>query len=187
MKKLQLIEYGIILCGLIFGYNFAMTFFYFISQVAFYLNDGSGPWSFGSVLSYLLLNLLFLAALFLLIRKSREVARFLCPDHQQDTISTKISKQSLLEVTLIAISVITIISNGPDILGYLFKSFRKSVRSGGDVSGYLTDVENMKLKSALVQAIMAAVLLFFHRQVSSWFIRKDEAEALIFDTETDNH
>jgi hypothetical protein len=45
----------------------------------------------------------------------------------------------------------------------------------------------MKLKSALVQAIMAAVLLFFHRQVSSWFIRKDEAEALIFDTETDNH
>jgi hypothetical protein len=178
MKRTQLIEYGLVIIGIIIGYKFLEGLIFLVTQ----LFERPGPYS-KSLINYLLFSVVYLFAFILLLRNSRRIARWLNGSAENDTLPLKVSKESLLQVALIAICILTVLSHIAEILLYIFQSFKKEVQGN---RGSDSDISEFRFKMAAIQSGFAIIILCFSQQVSSWFIRKDDLEKLSFDSTVEN-
>ena len=183
MKISQLAEYSIIVAGVIFGYRFIDNLFYLLYQLLMV----SGEYGFS--MKYHFRSIFFIAVYFaafiLLIRYSGAIARWVLRSEADRATGLTISWQHMLWVVLIGMSVSVIITNLPDTLRYLYKSFQR-----GAGSSKLDPDEWELQKEALINATFktaaAMLILVFYRPVSQWFIRKHEANDLIFESKEEN-
>lgn len=181
MKRSQLIEWGIVTIGLIFGYKFFEGVFSALVQI-FYGFQAGGIDIFSVMLPTLILVALYGVFFILVIRKSSQIASYLAGTEKQEAVPLKIGKRSLLQIVLIAVCVATVLSNVAEILLYLFETFKKEA---GRRRYFETDgnaVTNYAFKIAAIQTIVALVVLYFSKEISGWFIRKNEADELTFDS-----
>lgn len=179
MKKSQLIQYGIIVTGVIFGYKFFESIFSLIAQLIFDFQGGDlGDF----LIRYILITGIYLAGFIVLVRSSGTIATRLVKDQPNEHIPVKLGKQSVLNVVLIVLALTTLLSNLADTLTYLFESFKKKVGSGPDNLGP-DELEKLRFRTAAIQTIAALVILYFHREISKWFLKKQEANELIFESE----
>lgn len=178
MKRTQLIEWGIITVALIFGYKFFESLFSILVQVVYgFGRDELG----GSLLRLLIITGIYALGFILMIRKSSQIAGWVNGPSENDTLAIKINKRSLLQVILIGICIVTILSKIAEIVLYLFETFKQEVgRRHEPVDNYAS---NYRFKLAAIETIVAFVILFFSKDVSGWFIRKNEAEELTFESE----
>ena len=181
MKRSQLIEWGIVTIGLIFGYKFFEGIFTALVQI-FYGFEAGGIDIFSVLLPTLILVAFYGVFFILVIRKSSQIASYLAGTEVQEALPLKIGKRYLLQVVLIAVCVATVLSNVAEILLYLFETFKKEA---GRRRYFETDsnaVTNYAFKIAAIQTIVALVVLYFSKEISGWFIRKNEADELTFDS-----
>jgi hypothetical protein len=180
MKRTQLIEWGIITVGLIFGYKFFEGLFSILLRILY----NFGQPGLSSDLTRLSVYCGAYAVSFvLLIRKSSQIAIWINGSSQNDIVAVKINKHSLLQVILIGICAATILSKIAEILLYLFETFKNE--AGHFHEPIDNTVSKFRFKLAAIEAIVAFVVLYFSKDISSWFIRKNKAEELTFESETE--
>jgi hypothetical protein len=180
MKRIQLIEWGIVTVGLICGYKLLEGLFAVLLRILYDVAPGMGSDLIRMVIYYLAYAISFI----LLIRKSAPIAQWLNGPLANDTISIKINKRSLLQVILMSICAITFISNIATIAVYLFEQFKNE--AGRFREPVDTFANNYRFKIAALQSIVAFVILYFSKDISGWFIRKNDAEELTFESEPEN-
>lgn len=186
MKKVQLIEWGIITMGLIFGYKFVETIFSAIVQVFYSFQENYGDISAG-IVPILVMAIIYAICFVGLIRKSSQIAFYIHGNSSnQENVPIKIGKKALLHVILICICIATIVPNLADILLYLFESFKQEAGKRDFSEFGNGKVSNYTFKLAATQTIIAVVILYFSKDISSWFIRKNEVDELTFDSNPEN-
>ncbi|HEV7783632.1 MAG TPA: hypothetical protein VGO58_20310 [Chitinophagaceae bacterium] len=181
MKKAQLLEWGIITVGVIFGYKFFEATFSMIVQFAFAVSNGADDISRILLPSFLMIIFYFILFMFL-IRRSEQIANYLSNNTAGENVPVRIGKRSLLQVILIGICMATIVSNLADILLYIVDAFTNEVgrRNMNEDFDPISPKRAFKVKA--VQAIIAGVILFFSKDISHWFVKKNEVDELVFDS-----
>lgn len=185
MKRIQLIEYGIVVIGLIFGYKFIETVFNFLVQLSFELQSDYKPDSY--VFIYLFLLTLNFFCFIVLIKKSASIAAYINKGNENDMISIKLNLHSVIQVVIIAVSLLTLLTTIGDVLLYLYEAFKFEVNKKPENFGP-TESEKFRFKVAALKVIFAFLLLFFSKEVSSWFInKKGKTNILEITNETENN
>ncbi|HEX7903586.1 MAG TPA: hypothetical protein VF487_06890 [Chitinophagaceae bacterium] len=175
MKKTQLIEWGIITVGIIFGYKFLEGAFSFLFELL-YSPDTTGSYA----MKWLLVIILYVLVFFLTLRNSGKIALYLNPGTENDSIPFKIRKTSLIQVILIAICVTSIFSNIAEILVYIYEVFKQSINQKITLSR--TVPNKLSFQLAVVESLVALIILCFSRDIAGWFIRKKETDELVLDS-----
>ena len=185
MKRIQLIEWGIVTIGLIFGYKFFTSVFTAVVQLFFRFQGGENNFE-KILLNTILLTAIYAVSFVILIRKSRQIAVYISGMSANESVPIKIGKHSLLQIVLISICLAAILSDIPQVLIYLFEAF-KGETGRNDIPVYeYNKVTGFAFKVAAIQTIAASVVLYFSKDISGWFIRKNEADELIFESEPEN-
>ena len=178
MKRTQLIEWGIITTGLIMGYKFFVSLFTLLLQIFYeFGDDGLGR----LIIKLVILTGIYAAGFVLLIRNSSQIASWVNGPAENDSIAIKINKKSLLHVILICICMVTILSNIAQIVLYLFEAFKQEVGRSHEPAD--TSISKYRFNLAAIETIVAIVILYFSKEVSGWFIRKNPGEELTFESE----
>jgi preprotein translocase subunit SecY len=190
MKKIQLLEWGIITIGLIFGYKFFESFITSVVQV---LYSFAGDGGLRDRLSDFLLPIVFMLIIYgvcfvLLIRRSGQIATYLSDkdNGNNDPLPIRIGEKGLLRVILISICLITILSNVPGMLLYLFESFKEKAGRYDPDAAAANPLQWHQFKADAIQVVIAAVAIFFSKDISKWFLRKKELDELVFESGTQN-
>ncbi len=187
MKRAQLIEWGIIVIALIFGYKFVESIITVLVQVIYGLTS---PDLATEMIRMLVIIGLYATGFLVVIKNSHKLAVYLSgPDSQENNLPVKIGKRSLLQVILIAICAFAILTHLADIIYYIFEVFRNEVRTKSlldlheDYSGApITYTITIKC----IRVVIAIILIYASKNISDWLIRKDEADELVFDSKTEN-
>jgi hypothetical protein len=180
MKKVHLIEWGIITIGLLFGYKAFESFLSLIVQLfgGFFLDSVSE-----TLLIAFLVFLLYAAAFITLLKNCRRIAYYLAGTETGETVPFKISKHGLLQVILISMCVFTILTNVIDVIYYLFEAFKSEVGrknfygENDPISGKASSIAVSVLK-----IVLAIIVIFYSKNISSSFFRKEDELELTFDT-----
>ena len=126
MKRVQLIEWGIVTIGLIFGYKFFEGIFTALVQI-FYSLQGMQEDILVVLLPTVFMITIYAVCFVLLIKRSGQLATYLQGNSGNETIPIKIGKKALLQVILICICLVTILTQIPEIILYLFESFKDEI------------------------------------------------------------
>lgn len=175
MKKTQLIEWGIITVGLIFGYKFLEGAFSFLFQLL-YSPDAVDSYA----TKWFLVIILYVVVFFLILRNSGKIALHLNSNTENDSIPFKVRKTSLIQVILIAICVTSIFSNIAEILVYIYEVFKQGINQ--KITLNRTAPDKLSFQLAAVESLVALIVLCFSRDIAGWFIRKKETDELVFDS-----
>lgn len=178
MKRVQLIEWGLVTIGLIFGYKFFEGVFSLVSQLIFQFDRGSLGYGLFLII---ILCVLYFVAFIVIIRESPKIAQKINGNSPNDTLPIKITRQSLIQVVLIGIAMATVISKAGNVLIYLFELFKNKASNSGYDSGNYFLKERFMQEAA--QTIFALVALFFSKDISGWFINSKEPEQFTFESE----
>jgi hypothetical protein len=122
MKKLQLVELGIISIVLIIGYNMITTLFSIITSLLFSLDNITGKEIFFVFLPSILYFAFYTITFFILGRNVTRIAKFFCR-HSDDLLVFNLNKAAVLHVIIIAICLYSFLRTIPDILEYFINRF----------------------------------------------------------------
>jgi Na+/melibiose symporter-like transporter len=184
MKRIQLIEWGLIAVALIFGYKFFEQLFSIVIQIFIGLRGGFDMEGMvEGILGMLLVSGLYLLAFILLLRKSRTIAISVNGNAPDETLPINIGKKALLFVILIGLCCFTILSNISRIVLYLVEYFKREVdsRPSWDVIDQ-SITGKFDFMVSVVQTIFSLIGIYFARDITNWFIRKDETDELLIET-----
>ncbi len=184
MKRIHLIEWGIITIALIFGYKFFETLFSLVIQIVY---------GFGAEdMAMDILKILFIAGLYagifaVLLRKSYSIAKSVTPKETHDeTLPIKIGKRALTHVVLLGLCLYSLLSTITKIILYLFNTFKQEVGNGGYYSDTPQSISKYDFQLAAGQAVVALIVLYFSKDIVNWFIRKNEEDELVLDSKPEN-
>ena len=181
MKRIQLIEYGIIVIGLIFGFKFFEAIFSGLVQLYYFIEAGGG--AIRVLLPTVIMVAIYGISFITIIRRSGEIAVYLSGKNINDDLKLKIGKRPLLRVILIGICVAAIISNLAEVVLYLVETFRDEVGRGSFYGEETGKLSNYAFKLSAIKVIFSIVVLYFAKDISYWLVRRDEVEELTFDSE----
>lgn len=182
MKRSQLIEYGIISIGLISGYKFLENVVSVIFQLAYAFSDGLVD-RISLLLPVFVLLAVYGLCFVILIRKSGQIATWLQGNTPNDHIAVRLEAKTLLYVILIGIMIFSIISHIPKIVYYLYESFKNEISSKNLFTTRETSVRKGEFVLSSIQVIIAFLAIYFARNITGLFIRKNAADELTFQSE----
>ncbi|HUR64758.1 MAG TPA: hypothetical protein VMZ03_00275 [Chitinophagaceae bacterium] len=181
MKRIQLIEYGIIVIGLIFGFKFFESVFSGLVQLFYFFQAGGG--ALEVLLPTVIMVAIYGISFITIIRRSSQIAVYLSGKNINDDLALKMGKRPLLRVILIGICVAAILSNLAEVILYLFETFRNEVGRGSFYEEETGKMSNYAFKLSAIKMIFAVVILYFAKDISYWLVRRDEVEELTFDSD----
>lgn len=184
MKKVQLIEIGILAVALICGYKFldtlistAITTVY---QVAYSYGD-----SLALIFQYLVLAAIYFGLFLLLIRKRTWIASYIDkqgepgpPPNDSDKINFSLTQNNLLFIVLVSLCLITLVTEIPSILIGIYNYFKKEVSWVKDPALQ----EDVNFKVAAIKLIVTVIILFYARQISNWFSKSSDQNKVVAET-----
>ena len=182
MKRSQLIEYGIITVGLVCGYKFLENGLSVLFQLAYFFAEGPVE-----RLSILLPTFVLLAVygicFIVLIRRSGQVATWLQGDIPNEQLAIKIDSKTLLYIVLTGIMIASIINHVPNVLIYLYESFRNEISSKNLFTARETTVTKSEFLLSSLQLIIALIAIYFARTITGCLNRKKATNELTFQSE----
>jgi hypothetical protein len=182
MKRSQLIEYGIITVGLVCGYKFLDNGLSVLFQLAYFFAEGPVE-----RLSILLPTFVLLAVygicFMVLIRRSGQIATWLQGDKPNEQLAIKIDSKTLLHIVLTGIMIASIINHIPNVIIYLYESFKNQVSSKNLFTAREITVTKSDFLLSALQLIIAFLAIYFARTITGWLIRKQATDELTFQSE----
>jgi hypothetical protein len=181
MKKVQLIEIGILAVALICGYKFldtlissAITTLY---RVAYSYGD-----SLAILFQYLILAALYFGLFLILVRKRAWIARYIDKQGEpgtepgdSDKINFSLNQNNLLFIVLISLCLITLVTEIPFILIGIYNYFKKEVSRVKD----LPVLEDVNFKVAAIKLVVTVIILYYARQISDWFSKSSDQNKVV--------
>lgn len=184
MKRVQLIEWGIIVVGLIFGYKFFESIFVLVAQLVYgYDNDMLDTKFF---IRILLVTGMYFIGFVAIIRNSHTLSIWLNGGAVNNTLPIKIGRRSALQIVLIAICSAQIFSGLATILLYAYDSFQSSASPGVGGFGPDIDVTSRVNKNTFkiegIKVVIALVAIAFSKDLANLFFRKNEPDELVLES-----
>ena len=172
MKKLQLVELGIIATVLIMGYKMVTSLLTLVTSLLF----GFGTGISGNLMMAILPTVLFFAfyaiTFFLLARNIKPLARFICRENEE-LLEFKLSKTALLHVIIIAICLSSFLQTIPEIMQYIAGKFVSINKYGEDFEPAEWRTNKIRFWNSLIGFIIGVSLLVTAKNIASFF-GKDE-------------
>lgn len=187
MKRVQLIEWGIITIGLIFGYKFMegmiSVVIQFISAMVLDSLD------IMVMVPSLIITIIYLAILIGAIRYSRNIAAYINgAENAEDTINLKIGKRSLIHIILITLCAFTILNNIANVLYNLYATFKSEVNSRGIDNDLFMQKSNpaVSLIIPCIQIVAAIIVIAYSKKIADLVLPKSELDELVLDSKPEN-
>ena len=172
MKKLQLVELGILATVLIMGYKMVTSLLALITSLLF----GPGTAISRNVMLAILPTVLFFAfytiTFFLLARNIKPLARFICRDQEESLVFT-LTKVDVLHVIIIAVCVSSFLQTIPDIIQYITSKFITIDQYGGDFEPAEWRGSKIKYWNSLIGFIISVILLIISKSIASFFGKEE--------------
>jgi len=175
MKKLQLVELGVISVVLIIGYNMITTLFSIITSLLFGLDTTSGIQIFFILLPAILFFAFYTITFFILGRNITRIAKFFCRQ-SDDLLVFNLNKAAVLHVIIIAICLYSFLRTIPGILEYVINRFivyKDENYDGVDLNRW--NRNQPTFLSSLIGFILALVLLLVSRRVADFLGKEKQA------------
>ena len=172
MKKLQLVELGVIATALIMGYKMVTSLLTLITSLLFGFGTGIG----GNIMMAILPTALFFAfytiTFFLLARNIKPLARFICRD-KEESLELKLNKVAVLHVIIIAVCLSTFLQTIPDIIQNIGSKFIHINHYGEDFEPAEWRAGKIKFWNSLIGFIISVALLITSKNIASFFGKEE--------------
>ena len=170
MKKLQLVELGIIATALIMGYKMITSLLTLMTSLLFGLGTGIG----GNLMMAILPTVLFFAfytiTFFLLARNIKPLARFICRENDE-LLEFKLNKTAVLHVIIIAICLSSFLQTVPNVIEYIAAQFIS--RPFEEFDRYDDRSLRVSFWNSLIGLVLSIILLVTAKNIAVFF-GKDE-------------
>ena len=181
MKRVQLIEIGILAVALICGYKFFDTLVSSAISTLYQVAYGYGD-SLAIIFQYLILAAIYFGLFLLLVRKRTWIAGYIDKQGEfvQDPegsgeINFSLNQNNLLFIVLISLCLITLVTEIPSILIGIYNYFKKEVSWVRDPSLR----EDVNFKVAAIKLVVTVIILFYARQISNWFSKSSDQNKIV--------
>ena len=172
MKKLQLVELGIIATALIMGYKMITSLLTLMTSLLFGFSTGIG----GNIMMAILPTILFFAfytiTFFLLARNIKPLAKFICRENDE-LLEFKLNKTAVLHVIIIGICLSYLLQTIPDIIQYIAGKFINITQYGEEFEPTELRTGKIRFWNSLIGFIISILLLITSKSIASFF-GKDE-------------
>jgi hypothetical protein len=172
MKKLQLVELGIIATALITGYKMITSLLTLMTSLLFGFGTGIG----GNLMMAILPTVLFFAfytiTFFLLARNIKPLARFICRENEE-LLEFKLNKTAVLHVIIIAICLSAFLQTIPDIIQYMASKFISINQYNEDPDPSEIRTSKIKFWNSLIGFVISILLLIASKNIASFFGKEE--------------
>ena len=172
MKKLQLVELGIIATALIMGYKMITSLLTLMTSLLF----GFGTGIAGNLMMAILPTVLFFAfytiTFFLLARNIKPLARFICRENEE-LLEFKLTKGAVLHVIIIAICLSSFLQTIPEIIQYIVNKFININQYGEDLEPTELRTGKIRFWNSLIGFTISIVLLITSKNIASFFGKEE--------------
>jgi len=172
MKKLQLVELGVIATILVMGYKMITSLLTLMTSLLFGFGTGIGRNVMMAILPTVLFFAFYTITFFLLARNIKTLARFICRD-TEESLEFKLNKVAVLHVIIIAICLSSFLQTVPDIIQYIASRFFKVDQYGEDFEPAEWRTGKIKFLNSLIGFIITVVLLITSRNMASFFGKEE--------------
>ena len=173
MKKLQLVELGVISVVLIIGYKMITTLFSMITTLLFSFDSSAGEQIFFILLPTILFFAFYTITFFILGRNITRIAKFFCRQ-SDDLLAFNLNKAAVLHVIIIAICLSSFLRTIPYMLDYFIKKFIiYKDENYDDVELSIWYKTETSFWNSLIGFILALVLLLLAKRIAD-FLGKEK-------------
>ena len=172
MKKLQLVELGIIATVLIMGYKMITSLLTLITSLLFGFGTGIGRNIMMAILPTVLFFAFYTITFFLLARNIKPLARFICRD-RDEPLEFKLNKVAVLHVIIIAVCLSSFLQTIPDIIQYVGGKFLSAEQYGEDFEPDQWRTDKIRFWNSLIGFIISVILLITAKNIASFFGKED--------------
>ena len=172
MKKLQLVELGILAAVLIMGYKMITSLLALITSLLFGLGTALGRNVILAILPTALFFAFYTITFFLLARNIKPLARFICRDNE-GFLDFKLTKVAVLHVIIIAICLSSFLQTIPDIIQYITSKFVNIDQNGEDFEPTEWRGSKIKFWNSLIGLLISVALLIMSKNIASFFGKEE--------------
>ena len=172
MKKLQLVELGILAAVLIMGYKMITSLLALITSLLFGLGTALGRNVILAILPTTLFFAFYTITFFLLARNIKPLARFICRD-DEESLELKLNKVAVPHVIIIAVCLSSFLQTIPDIIQYITSKFVNIDQNGGDFEPTEWRGSKIKFWNSLIGLIISVALLIMSKNIASFFGKQE--------------
>ncbi len=175
MKKLQLVELGIIAAVLIMGYKMVTSLLTLITSLLFGFGTGLGRNIMMAILPTALFFAFYTITFFLLARNVKPLARFICRS-SEESMDFKLNKVAILHVIIIAICLSSFLQTIPDVLEYFIDKFvihKPEADENFDYPQFRR--ERVGFFNSLISLVISTLLLITSKNIAAFFGKEDQS------------
>ena len=174
MKKLQLVELGVIATALIMGYKMVTSLLTLITSLLFGFGTGLGQNIMMAILPTVLFFAFYTITFFLLARNVKPLARFICRD-SDESFDLKLSKVAILHVIIITVCVSSFLQTIPDIIQYAAAKFLNTNQYGENFEPGDWRTDKIRFWNSLIGFIISVLLLVTSKNIASFFGKEEQS------------
>ena len=172
MKKLQLVELGIIATALIMAYKMITSLLSLITSLLFGFGTGIGRNVMMAILPTALFFAFYTITFFLVARNIKPLAKFICRENEE-LLEFKLNKTAILHVIIIAICLSSFLQTLPEIIQYIASKFININQYGEDFEPAEWRTVKIKFWNSLIGFIISIVLLITSKNIASFFGKEE--------------
>lgn len=172
MKKLQLVELGIIATALIMGYKMITSLLTLLTTLLFGLGTGVGRNLLVAILPTVLFFAFYMITFFLLARNIKPLARFICRDNEE-RMELNLNKVAVLHVIIIAVCLSSFLQTIPEIIQYIANKFIGPEPLGEDFEPAEWRTGRTRFWNSLIGFIISVILLITSKNIASFFGKEE--------------
>ena len=172
MKKLQLVELGVIATALIMGYKMITSLLTLMTSLLFGFGTGIGRNIMMAILPTVLFFAFYTIVFFLLARNIKAIARFFCRD-KEEALEFNLNKVAVLHVIIIAVCLSSFLQTIPDIIQSIAGKFISIDPYGEDLEPAEWRAEKIKFWNSLIGFLITVILLISSKNIASFFGKED--------------
>ena len=172
MKKLQLVELGVIATALIMGYKMITSLLTLMTSLLFGFGTGIGRNLMMAILPTVLFFAFYTITFFLLARNIKPLARFICRENEE-SLELKLNKTAVLHVIIIAICLSSFLQTIPDIIQYVANKFINPNQFGEDLEPAAWRTNKIRFWNSLIGFIISVALLITSKNIASFFGKEE--------------
>ena len=174
MKKLQLVELGIIATALILGYKMITSLLTLLTTLLFGLGTGVGRNLLIAILPTVLFFAFYTITFFLLARNIKPLARFLCRDYEEK-LELNLNKVAVLHVIIIAVCLSSFLQTIPEIIQYAANKFINADQLGENFEPAEWRTGKTRFWNSLIGFIISVILLITSKNIALFFGKEEPA------------